>query len=45
MKKIYNEPQFEVEKFTISNVFTTSGGLEPGENPNPWGEKTQNLEY
>lgn len=44
MKKIYNEPQFEVEKFTISNVFTTSGGLEPGENPNPWGDKT-NSEY
>lgn len=27
MKKTYNEPQFEVEKFTISDVMTTSQGI------------------
>lgn len=32
MKKFYESPEAEIEKFTISNIFTTSdgGGIEEG---------------
>ncbi len=33
MKKEYSTPQYEVEKFTIQNIFTTSGEIETPDNP------------
>lgn len=49
MKRFYESPSAEIERFTISNVFTSSfgGGIEEGgETVDPWGIQTMNeLEY
>lgn len=45
MKKFFDSPSVEIEKFTVENQITTSIN-EGGETVDPWGIQTMNeLEY